>query len=233
LSSPLFKKYVTESASARIPATKDILKTKLSVAEALFSDLPVDGLFVNNFHQAQDAIKRTGRFNRVDMPVLNTPDVKIIQKALESGRIDVVKPFASKTGSNPFPLGLSGAKAKAWFENGLKDGDKKDDIVKVKHEKISVIKIRPLQKQIFLGRSRRAIKRSGDTISGLQKEIDTKFAVVSSDNFLLDGHHRWLAGMLLAPDSIKLNVAKIDMPAKKLLALALAASDALGNERNA
>jgi hypothetical protein len=55
--------------------------------------------------------------------------------------------------------------------------------------------------------------------------------IVSKDNFILDGHHRWLCGMLIDP-MIELKTIVIDLPKERLMKLLLSYSDALGNERN-
>jgi hypothetical protein len=55
--------------------------------------------------------------------------------------------------------------------------------------------------------------------------------ITSSDGFILDGHHRWLAGMLIDP-SMKVKVIAIDLPIDELLPLMLSYTDAIGNERN-
>ena len=55
--------------------------------------------------------------------------------------------------------------------------------------------------------------------------------IVSSDNRIIDGHHRFLTSVLIDP-RLKVNVLKIDMPIKKLLELTLAYTDAIGNVRN-
>jgi hypothetical protein len=58
------------------------------------------------------------------------------------------------------------------------------------------------------------------------------FFIASEDGYIIDGHHRWLAGVLTDPD-IKARVLTIDLPLKDLLPMSLAFSDAVGNKRNA
>ena len=56
-------------------------------------------------------------------------------------------------------------------------------------------------------------------------------SLLSKDGYILDGHHRWLSGMLL-DTRLLVNVVEIDLPKDRLLQLLKAYSDAIGNERN-
>ena len=76
-----------------------------------------------------------GSTKRKDMPVINNKDVRLLQKRLQAGAIDVSKPFVKNdVVDDPYPQGLSGDQAKQWVSGGLakNDGDAKDDIVNVK-----------------------------------------------------------------------------------------------------
>jgi hypothetical protein len=166
------------------------------------------------------------------MPVINDGDVKKFQKRLEDGTIDINKPFAKdpEVGSNPFPEGLSGLKAKNWLEKGLKDGSKTDDIIDVSITKIAVKDLKPIQRQIYYDKS------MGETIKqGVDKSINfvtnKSFFIISGDNYIIDGHHRYLSALLLDP-SAKVNALKINLPINKLLPMATAYGDAIGNKRN-
>jgi hypothetical protein len=57
------------------------------------------------------------------------------------------------------------------------------------------------------------------------------FFITSADNFIIDGHHRWLSGIVLDPN-LKVNTLSIDLPIKDLLPMAIAYGDAIGNKRN-
>jgi hypothetical protein len=57
------------------------------------------------------------------------------------------------------------------------------------------------------------------------------FFITSADNFIIDGHHRWLSGIVLDPN-LKVNTLSIDLPIKDLLPMATAYGDAIGNKRN-
>lgn len=179
----------------------------------------------------------TGRTKRKDMPVIDAKDVRDFQKRLLAGKIDVRAPYDKHdyTNSNdPFPEGLSGDQAKHFLEGGLKfhDGSKPDDKIAVKNPKITVGSLSPIQKQIYFDKSIGQIAKAG--VDASRKFItgnNTTF-VVSSDQSIIDGHHRFLSGILIDP-RLKVNTIMIDLPIAKLLPLSLAYGDARGNKRNA
>jgi len=187
--------------------------------------------FDKNYMKAQNLAK-TGKTKRKDMPVITDDDVKKFQARLEKGTIDINKPLAKDpiVKDNPFPEGLSGLKAKKWLELGLKDGSKEDDKINVRITKVAVKDLMPIQRQIYFDKSMGAIKEFG-----VEKSLDfitnRSFFVVSEDNYIIDGHHRYLSALLINPKA-KVNALKIDLPIKKLLPMATAYGDAIGNKRN-
>tara|TARA_Y100000310_G_C20507004_1_gene726905 strand:+ start:211 stop:1017 length:807 start_codon:yes stop_codon:yes gene_type:complete len=193
----------------------------------------VDGVkdFEANFKAAQSAAKR-GKTKRKDMPVIDDADVKKLQARLQKGTLDITKPFHKDTDpKDPFPTGLQGLDAQEFMKRGLKDGSKTDDIVPVSIKKKKISDLIPIQKQIFYDKSMEATAKFG--IKGTTDFVSNKsFFVTSDDNFIIDGHHRFLSAMLLDPN-MKINALSIDLPIKKLLPLAVAYGDALGNKRNA
>jgi hypothetical protein len=86
-------------------------------------------------------------------------------------------------------------------------------------------------KQIYFDKSITAIAENGikGTINFL---TDNTTFVASSDNHIVDGHHRFLSGLLVNPD-MKVHTLVVDLPISKFLPLALSFSDAVGNKRNA
>lgn len=190
--------------------------------------------FDKNFKTAQKKAGM-GKTVRKDMPVINDKQVKSFQAKLAKGEIDVntspnKAPETPK--SNPFPEGLTGEQAEKFIEAGLKsnDGDAKDDIVKASMKKIKVKDLKPIQKQIYFDKSIAGIADFGADAS--RKFLSGSNFIASSDLALIDGHHRFLAAMLLDPDMI-VPVLVIDMPIKDLLPLTKAYGDAIGNKRNA
>lgn len=190
------------------------------------------GDFPSNYKFAQKQAGQ-GFTQRKDMPVITSRDVHEFQNRLQQGFIDLAAPFAPGTDkSKPFPTGLKGTSAKQWLQNGLAkfDGSVSDDRVKVESRRIAVGKLKPIQKQIYVDKSINAMNR--DTIVGTKNFLSTQtIYITSSDNYIIDGHHRYLSAMLLSP---KMNVQTlaINLPIKVLLPMAIAYGDAVGNKRN-
>lgn len=187
--------------------------------------------FVQNFAKVKKMVA-LGHLKRKDMPVINTIDVRIFQARLKMGTIDFRPPFAPETNaSNPFPTGLKGVYAKKFLSAGLliHDGDKDDDKVNVSLKKLTVGKLKPLQNQIYFDRaiSLTAAMGTKKTIDFITKSI----FITSKDNFIIDGHHRYLSGVLIDPN-MQIKVLSIDLPIKMLLPLTLTYGDSIGNKRN-
>ena len=220
----------------------EVLSTSLNVARSfaekkfsangfdLDKELPN---FDKNYTLAQRQAK-LGFAKRKDMPVIDNRDVNLLQKRLSSGSIDISKPFAKNDlPDDPYPQGLDKETGKVWVRSGLAkaDGDPKDDIVKVSNEKIAVGNLKPIQAQIYFDKSIKKISRDG--VASSRNFLTSKFNnfIVSKDNRIIDGHHRFLTTVLIDP-KIKVNCLKIDLPIRELLPLTLAYTDAIGNIRN-
>ena len=102
---------------------------------------------------------------------------------------------------------------------------------KVTNESIAVGNLKPIQAQIYFDKS--IAKASRDGVESSRKFLTSKENnfIVSKDNRIIDGHHRFLTTVLIDP-KIKVNCMKIDLPIKELLPLTLAYTDAIGNIRN-
>lgn len=96
--------------------------------------------------------------------------------------------------------------------------------------KVRISDLKPIQEQVYFDRT--IINMSTHSIANSLKYILEKPFVIDKDNHIIDGHHRFLAGMIIDP-SIRVTILKVDMPLKKLLDYALHFSDnVLGNTRN-
>ena len=194
----------------------------------LYKEIPN---FDENYLFAQKKAK-LGKLDRKDMPVVpdTKEDIKELQKHLKNGLIDINKPYSKPIkGNDPFPQGLSGKEAEEWLHNGLRDGAKKDDTIKVTKEKIPAQNLKILQSQIYFDKSITSIAQFG--AKGTKDFLKSTFFVISRDNFVLDGNHRFLSTMLLEP-TFKVTGIKIDLNQKELHPLLLSYSDSQGNERN-
>lgn len=227
----LYKQIINESGQDA--GKMELIKIKVNDAKKLAKNLGILADIPNFDRNFKDAQKKAGlgKTLRKDMPVINDLNVKKFQKRLEDGKIDINKPFAKDTKSlNPFPTGLSGTKAQAFLKRGLKDGSKNDDKIDIIISSKKVGDLKPIQKQIYVDKSLKSIAEFG--VDMTKKFLEKKtFFITSSDDFIIDGHHRFLAGMLVDPN-MKVNTLSIDLPIKKLLPLSLAYGDSIGNKRN-
>ena len=154
----------------------EVLSTSLNIARSfaekkfsangfeLDKELPN---FDKNYTLAQRSAK-LGFAQRKDMPVIDNRDVKLLQKRLSSGSIDINEPFAkNELPDDPYPQGLNQKTGKVWVSSGLaiNDGDAKDDIVKVSNEKIAVGNLKPIQAQIYFDKSIKKISKDGVELS--------------------------------------------------------------------
>lgn len=111
---------------------------------------------------------------------------------------------------------------KDFFIKGKKDGNPSDDVVVTKDTGIPAKSLKPSQDAVYLG------KALGLAINGV--EGGDLGAVISSDNRILDGHHRWAATIFNNPNA-KIIGAKADLSIGDLVPVLRQAGDALGNER--
>lgn len=143
---------------------------------------------------------------------------KLIEQAidlLEDLPTDVVDPAQ-------FPNPLTAAMAKLFLAKGKRDGSTTDDVIKTTPVQIPAKQLNPSQSEIFLG------KALGMAIGGVRGG-DLK-AIVSRDNYILDGHHRWAATMLSNPIG-KVGGLKAALGIGDLIPVLRALGDALGNDR--
>merc|ERR1711904_628742 len=153
---------------------------------------------------------------------------------LSNGLIDIRAPFAKNDlPDEPFPQGLDRNTGKTWVKSGLPrfDGNAKDDIVTVSAKKVAVKNLKPIQKQIYFDKSFKNIADYDlkDSLKFLKS--DKNIFIISNDNAIIDGHHRFLTAMLIDPN-ISVNTIAIDLPIRELLPLTLSYTDAIGNQRN-
>jgi hypothetical protein len=121
-----------------------------------------------------------------------------------------------------FPNPVTGTMKKMFLTKGEQDGDPNDDIVKTQKASIPAIKLKASQDAIYLGKS------LGMAVGGVKGgDLD---AVISDDNHILDGHHRWAATMFASPTTTVGGV-KADLKIGDLVPVLRALGDVFGNER--
>jgi len=186
--------------------------------------------FDQNFLLAQNKTK-VGKTQRRDMPVINDTQVREFQQRLKDGHLDIEKPLAPHTNpGNPWPEGLSGEEADEFVRLGLEDKDLQDDKVKVTSVKVAAKDLKPIQKQIYFDKCMGATGKFG--VAATRSFLSKSLTIMSSDNYIIDGHHRWTSALVIDP-AMQMPGIKIDLPISKLLPVSLAYGDAIGNRRNA
>ena len=235
-----FLRFITEGKGGASAGKLELIKTNFAKAkkyvEKKYPDFDIEKEIPNfqkNYEYAQKLAKG-GFAKRKDMPVIDNRDIKLLQKRLKSGSIDIARPFAdNEVPDDPFPQGLDKTIGKKWVSGGLakNDGNAKDDIVDVKIKQVAVGNLKPIQSQIYFDKSIRNVAQFGAKGTRDFSSSKNNFYVVSSDNRIIDGHHRFLSAVLVDP-KMKVTALEIDLPISKLLPLTLSYTDAIGNIRN-
>jgi len=113
-------------------------------------------------------------------------------------------------------------KTKGFLKKGKRDGETQDDVIKAKKVQLSVSKLKPSQDAIYLGK---ALVMAAFGIEG-----GDLGAVISNDNYILDGHHRYAATTFNNP-SAKVGGVMVDLPIGDLIPVLRAVGDAMKNTR--
>lgn len=124
---------------------------------------------------------------------------------------------AQELGTNkPVPLSkISPELAQVAVTSGNQDGNQKDDKVVGANpeDSVAVGSLKPMQKEVVPAKALGMM--IGFLLNG-KPNLDDMEAIVSSDNYIMDGHHRWAAATLINPNrSVK--VARVDLPANQLV----------------
>jgi hypothetical protein len=134
----------------------------------------------------------------------------------------------------PDPLKLSTIDpnlAKASIASGQQDNNKQDDVVLVGQGSAAANKLKPSQKEIILIK---AFNMAMNT-----KPFGGKFdvggnlgSIMSKDNYIVDGHHRWAATMLVDQNA-NITATQINLPGPELISalnIWTKANDLTGNK---
>jgi len=103
--------------------------------------------------------------------------------------------------------------ADASVGGGMDDGDPSDDKIAGKKMSISVAKLKPAQTEII--KEKAFGMAIGLLLKGQWNNADLG-AIISNDNYIMDGHHRWAATYLIDPKA-KVQGTVIDLPGGPLI----------------
>lgn len=127
--------------------------------------------------------------------------------------------------NNPNAIGLSKLNkdlATSVASSGYDDNDKSDDRVQGGSDTVAVSELKPAQKEVIVAKAvafalgyafndfKEAKAKNG------APDLANMEAIVSNDNFIMDGHHRWAAATLLYPGA-KVSVTRVDLPGQQLI----------------
>ena len=123
-----------------------------------------------------------------------------------------------------FPLKLSDAAASAGDDAELKvtggddDGEKTDDVVGADPGEVAVSKLNPSQSSMNIEKAVAfaiaAIRKAEPFPAGPGGDLG---AIITSDNHIMDGHHRWIASGMVDPKA-KVGGYIVEFPAKQMIA---------------
>ena len=106
--------------------------------------------------------------------------------------------------------------------DGRKDGDKDDDVINNTPDQPAVSELKPAQKEVIVGKAVAFALgyafndfKEANAAAGAP-DLANMEAIVSSDDYIMDGHHRWAAATLLYPGA-KVKVTRVDLPGEQLI----------------
>lgn len=159
-------------------------------------------------------------------------EIKLAIGRVESGKMKLKKilnEIEVLGQSKVIPLSkIPVAVAKIAVSSGQKDNNQSDDVSISKKATISVKDLKPAQTEIIKEKAfGMAIKFLGkDEWDGVDLE-----AIISNDNFIMDGHHRWAAVFLIDPKA-KIKGTVINLPGVALVSVLNIITKAMGKEGN-
>ena len=194
-------------------------------AEEVFGKPPEEVIpdFDKNYKLLQKKVKGALGVPRIQMPVIEPDDIAAFKERLGAGRVDIFKPYVKgKLVGHKELVSEDGP----WVELGIKDGDPDDDVIRAKITKIPVGKLKPTQNQIWLEKTFGNIAKWGLPKGG--SPVLSTTLIVSSDGYILDGHHRFSQAVMADP-SLKMEALLVPLPIKELLKIGKMYGEAIGN----
>lgn len=214
-------------------------------------------MFVSHFDSLRKAASSSGKPPRAWMPVIKPNDIPGLVRALKAGELDIAIPHAEIKKNEAFirdlrkmlseapkykdvEIDLAKGKGqpkpapdpKTFLKKGTMDNVIPDDIVKgIKVAEIPVKQLKPSQDEIYGSKVALNMTKFGPTVGG-KTAFGEPDIIVTSDNYILDGHHRWATAWAGHPSN-KIKVTVIPLPLKHLYLVLRAYGAALGNPQQA
>lgn len=181
--------------------------------------------FNENYVALQRRVKGAFDIPRDQMPVIRQMDLKELDKRLKAGHLDIFQPWAK--GALYTPTNFSGDDTGTWLKLGLQDGSKTDDMIDTQWTSISAKSLLPTQGQVWVEKLAIEMGKGGTPKPG--SSITDTTIIVSGDNYIVDGHHRWAQVMLTDP-GMKMKVLYVPIPIKTLVRIGKTYGVAMGNK---
>lgn len=154
------------------------------------------------YHYQRVRIEEARRISREHFPMNEEFPTDVIQKS-------------------EFPNPLPAAAAERFMVKGLKDGSVQDDKFAIEMQaSFPAGSLKPSQSAIYLSKS------LGMAIIGVNG--GNLGSIVSSDNYILDGHHRWAATMFNDPSATVVAI-RVNLKIGDLIPVLRAAGDAMND----
>ena len=132
------------------------------------------------------------------------------------GKLDFEKIPLKLRDTHPAVGGQKGAQALA--QAGLDDGKDDDDVISGGGATVAVSALKPSQTSMDINKATAfaiaAILKNDPFPTGPGGDLS---AIISSDNHIMDGHHRWIASGMVDP-SASVSGEQLSFPAKQLIA---------------
>ena len=218
-------------------------------AEQILADMGGEEEFMKRVKALASIKPPAGAPKRIDMPVITSGQVELVQQAILKGEIDVYGPYADdkdgqedpkgKFNKDQFSKGASDTEYmndKDFLTKGTKDGEQggNADAVKSKDTQILASMLKPSQSAIYLEKAIGGVfGYVGDQArKGVVSGQNPNDIIVVKGNYILDGHHRWASACLANPKA-KLEVTYIDLPIQIAIPVLRTVGNALGNKGQA
>lgn len=173
--------------------------------------------FETRYADLQSLISTHGDRGREHMPVIHWREVKNLQRALVDGHLDIRAPFNARIVqlAGWYPTGFDNPEiADLWRTSGLYDGAINDDKLDAEFVKIAVNMLTPVQAEIFFKKVVKKYCKHG--LPTQNSVINARPLVISRNNEIIDGHHRFAALYLVDPD-IEVAALRVDISTDRLL----------------
>lgn len=187
--------------------------------------------FDKNYRLIQAGLSAALNIARIDMPVIEPRDMAGFMQSLNAGSLDILQPWARDILATPTDLRGGDEESSAWLSLGFVDGERADDRFKARMTRMRVRDLLPTQNEVWLE------KLIGNTIKfGPAKQgtpvTDEAPLIVSTEGYILDGHHRWGQGLLADPD-LRFKVLQVPLDIKTLVKVGRSYGNAIGNKQKA